>query len=215
MPRPKYCANAIYPYHVSARCINKEWFKVPLFEVWEIVGNNLFFISHAYKIKVHAFVLMSNHFHLLISTPEANLCEAMAYFMRESSRAIARCAGRINQTFGGRYHSSLITKESYFLNAYKYIYRNPVEAGLVPLVEDYEFSTLKGILGFSKLIIPVIEDTLLFECSNSVESHLLWLNHAPDPDHLDAVRKALRRREFQYGKDKNTNRLSHGENDIL
>ncbi|WP_081111818.1 transposase [Bdellovibrio bacteriovorus] len=62
------------------------------------MSNYLCFIHHAYKGEIYAFVLMSNHFHLLIRFPENNMSEAMTYFMRESSRMISRQAGRINQT---------------------------------------------------------------------------------------------------------------------
>jgi REP element-mobilizing transposase RayT len=67
-------------------------------------------INRAYKAEIHAFVLMSNHFHLVVSFPENNMSEAMNYFMRETSRMISRDAGRINQTYGSRYFRSIIEK---------------------------------------------------------------------------------------------------------
>lgn len=183
-----------YPLHLSARCINKEWFQIPLEEVWEIMENYLYFAAHGYGLKIHAFVLMQNHWHLIAECPNGNLSEAMRYFMRESSRSISRTAGRINQTYGGRFFRCSIRSPHYYLHAYKYVYRNPVKAGLVNLVEQYRFSTLHGLLGFRKMAIPMIEDFTLF---SDVEGTINWLNRTPTEEDTQAVRKALRRPGFK------------------
>ncbi len=118
----------------------------------------LYFVSHAFNLRVHAFVLMNNHFHLIVRTPDGNLSDAMRYFMRETSREITFVSGRINQTYGSRFHRSLLHSPLYYLHAYKYLYRNPVEAGLCELVEEYKFSSLQGLLGETWLDVPVRED---------------------------------------------------------
>jgi hypothetical protein len=86
----------------------------------------------------------------------------------------------------------------HFTTVYKYIYRNPVEAGLCQYVEEYPWSTLNGLLGFSKLHIPVEEDTFLFDAG--VTPILEWLNTAPLPGHRVAVQKAIRRSCFALPK---------------
>ncbi|MCB9024791.1 MAG: barstar family protein [Bdellovibrionaceae bacterium] len=73
IPRPKAILQNEFPYHVSARCINKEWFHIPMENVWDIFCRQLTYISWVYDAKVHAFVLKNNHFHLLVSTPRSNL----------------------------------------------------------------------------------------------------------------------------------------------
>ncbi len=132
-------------------------------EVWSIFENYLFFIYHAYSVEIFAFVLMSNHFHMLVRAPKNNLSETMNYFMRETSRQIGRDAGRINQTYGSRHFKSEIRPVIYFLNAYKYLYRNPVEAGLSVEVESYKYSTLSILLGQQKSLIPLVDDQTLFQ----------------------------------------------------
>ena len=165
-------------------------------EVWSIFSNYLHFVREGFGVRTHSFVLMSNHFHLIVSTPEANLPQAMNYFMRETSRAISRGAGRINQTYGGPYSWSLLNSNHYFLNAYKYVYRNPVEARLAPSVQAYPYSTLHALLGKSRSIIPIENDETLF--SEPVEQ-LRWLNLAyPSEDVRLQIQKALRKREFQF-----------------
>lgn len=165
-------------------------------EVWEVYSEQLFFAHHAFGLKIHSFVLMNNHFHLLATSPRANLSETMCYFMRETSRELGRLSKRINQIYGRPYFGSSLTSNHYFLNAYKYVYRNPVEAGLADCVESYPFSTLRALLGAQHTMIPVQEDTLLF---SDVESQLRWLNTPyPNAKMRESIRKALQRREFRF-----------------
>ena len=160
--------------------------------------NYLFFIHHAFGIKIHAFVLMPNHFHLLVTDPLGLLSKALNCFMKETSLSIGSDAGRINQVYGSRNYKCMIDSYHYFTHAYKYLYRNPVKAGLVETVEAYPYSTLHGLLGNSQLVIPVEQDLLLF---NHFENTLNWLNTAPKAQHDHAVQKALRRSVFQIPRD--------------
>lgn len=72
MPRPLVVQQSEFPYNISARCINREWFNVPMPVVWEIFCEELTRKCGKHNLQVHAFVVMSNHFHLIASTPEAN-----------------------------------------------------------------------------------------------------------------------------------------------
>lgn len=119
----------------------------------------------------------------------------MNYFMRETARETSRLSNRINQTFGARHHKTLIGNAHYFLTAYKYVYRNPVRAGLVRRTEEYRYSTLPGVLGLRPLVVPLAEDTILFP-ENFDWSALEWLNRVPDEALEDEVRQALKHSEF-------------------
>lgn len=141
---------------------------------------------------------MRSHFQLLASSPSSNLPEAMAYFMRETSREIVRRAGRINQTWKGPYFRCLLKTEAHFLNAYKFVYRKPVAAGLVHRCEEYAFSSLRGLLGFEKSFIPMEYDALLFRPDLDVP-RLEWLNTADNGDQLE-IGKALRKSVFCFQK---------------
>lgn len=198
MARKQIPPQSVFPYHVTARCINREWFNQPLPEVWSLMSDHLNFITHAFEVEILAFVLMSNHFHLLIRTPQLNLSAAMQWLLGQTSRELTRSADRINQTFGGRHFKSVISSNHYFMHAYKYLYLNPVRAGLCWRSEDYKFSTLHGLLGQSHLSIPVIEDTLLFSDPTWT---LDWINQMPSDENWEAVRKGLRWREFKLAKE--------------
>jgi putative transposase len=193
MPRARFTPTTD-PYHIAARCINKEWFASPTKDVWEIFNNELFLVQKQFDLKIHSFVLMSNHFHLLASAPNADLSIAMNYFLRESSKQILKANHRLNGTFAGRFFRSRIQGYHHFTTVYKYVYRNPVEAGLCRFVEEYPWSTLNGLLGFSKLILPLQEDTLLFD--SGVEQTLKWLNQKPNDENRNSVRLAIRRPIF-------------------
>lgn len=199
MPRKRFLASNDFPYHVTARCLNKEWFALPHEILWEIFSDYLYFIHHAFQVRIHSFVLMPNHIHMIIRTPDMNLDKAMNYFMRETSRVIGFRSGRINQVYGGPYYWSLMRSPNYFLHAYKYVYRNPIEAALAPRVETYKFSTLPALLGQARTIIPVVNDETLFD---GLEDQLKWLNSAYPSDEVRIdIKNALRKKEFHFAKD--------------
>lgn len=194
MPRRHTVSQTEFPYHVGARSINREWFSLPMEVVWQIFCDQLYFVHHAYRVQILSFVLMSNHFHMIIRTPEGNLSDSMGWFMRETSRQLTRCGNRINQAYGGRYFRAVIDSPLYYLHAYKYIYLNPVRARLSDRAENYPYSTLSGLLGRRLLSIPIEQDETLF---GDVRGTLQWLNQIPSEENWDAVSHAMYKSKFQ------------------
>ena len=199
------------PYHVTARTNNQEWFEIPLDQVWKIFEDQLFFIHHAFGIQIHSFVLMTNHFHLLLSDPNGKISEALRWLMTESSREIAQKSGRKNRIYGQKNFKSLIGSYHYYMHAYKYIYRNPVQAGACKRVEEYPYSTLAGLIGLTPLKIPLTQD-LLF---GDFDRNLRWLNTAVEKKDWDSVRTALRKSEFKLRHQCFRNREHPLENRLL
>ena len=202
MPRKNTILQSEFPYFISGRCINKQWFELDLEVMWSIFGDYLTILKYEFNFEIISFVLMSNHFHMLIKTPDANLSEGMNYFMREVSKEISVKTRRINQTFGGPYHWCLLDSYKYFLNSYKYIYRNPVEAGLATTCEGYSYSSLSRVLGFRRLNFPIETDTILFSPDLQIEA-LSWLNTGKHDIHQH-VSIALQKRTFRYRKNKSS-----------
>ncbi len=178
------------------------------------MGDYLYLVHHAFNLKIHSFVLMSNHFHLMVTAPEDNLSQAMLYFMRETSREITRLSGRINQTYGARHHKTYLGNYHYFMNTYKYVYRNPVKAGICECVEEYPYSTLSGLCGLNHMIVPLELDTLAFSPSFS-EENLGWLNRKPDELLEEEMRLALRHPEFKLRACPKTEKPSRLETELL
>lgn len=209
MPRSPLTVDVEKPYHLTARTNNRDWFNLPMEVVWQIMSNYLRFTSFAFRSQIHSFVLMSNHFHLLATFPDGSLASFMQYFMRETSRSIANESGRINHIYGARYYRSRIPNDHHFANVYKYVYRNPVEAGVAKHVLDYPYSTLHGMLGFSVLDIPITSDHLVF--NGDLEKHISWLNTSPTEASRTDIRTALRKETFKlpYCRRREGNPLSY------
>ncbi|MEZ4751009.1 MAG: transposase [Bdellovibrionota bacterium] len=198
MARPLLIRNVEFPYHVRARSNNREWFYLPTEIVWRISLEVLGIVIDRYGLSVHLFVLMSNHFHLICSTPKSNLGECMNYFMRETSKAIGRESGRINRIFGARYGWSLIENSYYYSHAYKYVARNPVVAGMVQRTEEYRFSTIPADLDICPIAIPLSGHLFGRSIPSDLEARLDWLNTPYPKQCAEVVRKGLRRSRFRF-----------------
>lgn len=181
-------------------------------QVWDIFSEELYLTYHFYDLKIHSFVLMSNHFHLIASTPMSNISTCMQYFMKNCSLRLTRAGNRINGTFAGRHYKTILQHPNYYLNAYKYNYQNPVSAKITKSVEDYPYSTLYGLTGKKRLYIPVEEDQTLF---SSFHSTMDWLNRPINEINKEAMKWALKRKYFQSKKCKNTRRIIIGEDDLI
>jgi putative transposase len=170
---------------------------------WSIMQNYLFFIHHAYRVQIMSFVLMDNHFHLLARFPNANASEAMKYFMRETSRQLSYLDETENHNYGSRFYRSEIRSYHYFLNAYKYVYQNPVRAGICNHPAEYKYSTLNGLIGRQLLLVPVQEDLTLF---SSIDSTLNWLSTPATTADVEAIQIALKKPVFEISTDRTTGR---------
>ena len=91
---------------------------------------------------VHAYVLMSNHVHLLVTPKEQGAASAMMQDIgRRYVRVINTLYGRSGTLWEGRYKSSLIDSDNYLLTCHRYIELNPVRAGITDKPDDYAWSS--------------------------------------------------------------------------
>lgn len=198
MPRKNLIHSKTHPYHVTARSNNREQFYCSLQDSWKIFSNNLAEISEIHQIKVHAFVLMPNHFHLLISTPVDDLGTAMQRFISSVTKTMNLKSGRTGRVFGARYNWSLINTDGYFDYALKYVYRNPVKANLVSRVEDYPFSSIGKVLEMSDLAFPIFppigNNSLL--PNQQKKEFITWMNQPFKKEQEESLRKGLRKTQF-------------------
>lgn len=142
MPRRKLIRTSEFPYHITSRSNNREWFYVPIEDVWKYCLELLDAGAKKYGIETRAFVLMNNHYHLCLYTPKANIDAFMRFFNKSLGSRISRQAGRINRIFGASYKWTVITNEAYLSNVIRYVYQNPLRADLCERCEDYPFSDL-------------------------------------------------------------------------
>jgi len=99
-----------------------------------------------YGYLLHCYVLMSNHYHLLIETPNANMSKVMHFINGSYTNYINRRRGRSGHLFQGRYKAILVERDRYLLELSRYIHLNPVRAGLVKRPKDYPYSSYRGFI---------------------------------------------------------------------
>lgn len=93
-------------------------------------------------VDVHAYALMTNHYHLIVTPNAAGaLTRMMADLGREYVLRYNRKHGRIGTLWTGRYRSIVITDERYWLTCLRYVEQNPVRAQMVSSPEDYPWSS--------------------------------------------------------------------------
>lgn len=142
MPRKPLVRTSEFPYHITSRSNNRDWFCISIEDVWDYCRELLAQGEKEFGIKIEAFVLMSNHYHLCVYTPKANIDTFMRFFNQNLGRKIAKQSGRINRIFGAPYKWTVITSEAYFINVIRYVYQNPLRANLCQRCEDYPYSDL-------------------------------------------------------------------------
>ena len=145
-----------YPHHIIQRGNNRQ----AIFTTTADYQALLSLIDvHAKKfgVDVHAYVLMSNHFHLL-ATPQTDtgLPQMMQAVGRSYVRYFNDLQGRTGTLWEGRYRSTLIQTDRYLLACMAYIDLNPVRAGMVAQAADYPWSSHGHYIGrgTDKLVTP-------------------------------------------------------------
>ena len=94
-------------------------------------------MSERFDVDIFAYVLMDNHYHLLVKTRQANLKKAMQWFGTTYTQRFNRRHFRSGHLFQGRYKSIIIQNDAYLLQLSYYIHRNPLRAGMVRRLADY------------------------------------------------------------------------------
>ena len=103
-----------------------------------------------YNVKIAAYCLMTNHYHLLVQTPDANISRSMRHLNGVYTQRFNRTHLCDGQLFRGRYKSIIVDGDSYLLELLRYIHRNPLEAGIVDKLNTYSWSSHKGYLTAAK-----------------------------------------------------------------
>ena len=95
-----------------------------------------------FDCKLHAYCLMTNHVHLLLTPREPTGCaQLMKHVAQRYSKRLNTRHGRTGTLWEGRFHSGLVASERYALACYRYIELNPVRAGLVNHPAEYRWSS--------------------------------------------------------------------------
>jgi len=153
--------------------------------------------------RVHAYVVMSNHFHLAVETPEPNLSEAMKWLQGTWAARFNRFRGEMGRPFQGRYKALHVEPGEALGRVVHYIHLNPVRAGIVPAerLREFRHSSLYRFLGQNRPAW-LIADTVLFESGHLSDTPEGWKCYL---EYLGVLAEEdARRREDEFG------RLSRG-----
>lgn len=104
-------------------------------------------IHERHGVFLHAYVLMTNHLHLLLETPQANLSRAMHDLNAGYASYVRTKYARAGHVLQGRFKAAVVQKEGYLLEVSRYVHLNPVRAGIAKRPEDYRWSSYRVLIG--------------------------------------------------------------------
>ena len=193
MPRKTLIRTKLYPYHVVSRSNHKWWFSCDLSEVWKISISSLAHAQSCYPVNLHAFVLMQNHYHLLLDTPNEDIDSFMYEFNKMFSLLLRKKTRLINRMFGGRYKWSLVKDDISYWYVLRYIFQNPVAANICQNVFDYPYSSIRHSEMISKLKFKPFVDILNKKNLSSIKNIF-------NQEQREIIQRALYRSEFKINK---------------
>lgn len=182
------------PYHIVHRGHNR----TNCFKFEAVKG--MFFSMLCNKldecgIKLHAFVLMSNHYHLLV-TPQSG--KEVPHFMQCLGRHFAGYYNSLNERTGtvwdGKYFASQIENDYYMLACYRYIELNPVRAGIVRTPDQYHWSSYHSNANGmnSRVLVPHASYQALGDCQfTRIRAYRELFKHELAKEDLQQIRSSL------------------------
>jgi len=116
--------------------------------------------------QLHAYCLMSNHYHILIETPEGNLSRGMRQINGVYTQQFNRRHTRVGHVFQGRYKAIIVDKDAYLLELCRYVVLNPIRAHIVEKPEEWKWSSYRSTVGNRKGNSCLTTDWILLQFGN-------------------------------------------------
>ena len=133
-------------YHITSRGNERKKIfledadKIKFLEILEDYHNR-------FNILIHGYVLMDNHYHLVVETPKGNLTKVMHGVNGRHTGSFNRKYRRSGHLFQGRYKGILVDKDAYLVQLSRYVHLNPVRAKIVERPEQYRWSSYPAYIG--------------------------------------------------------------------
>lgn len=166
-------------YHVMNRGRRKE----PVFLSPKDYATFLTVMQEAaghWNLRIAAYCLMTNHYHLLVQTPDGNLSRCMRHINGVYTQRFNREHNFDGQLFRGRYKAVLVADDGHLLEVLRYIHCNPLDAGLVKNLDEYGWSSHQGYLskakGWQWLAKDFLLDMLAGEKDQQVEAYRVFVS---------------------------------------
>lgn len=186
------------PQHIVQRGNNRQHCFVDEFDRRRYLAN-LAEASERYGCRIHAYVLMDNHVHLL-ATPDE--CDAVSRMMQTLGAHYVRYFNvrhdRSGTLWEGRFHSSLVDTESYLLACYRYIELNPVRAAIVDDPLKYPWSSVHAnARGTPDPVVTPHPGYLALGDTRErrIDAYRSLFDVTLEPEHLEKIRLYLRQQK--------------------
>ncbi|NOQ65394.1 MAG: addiction module toxin RelE [Methyloprofundus sp.] len=149
-------------YHISSRGNEKR----PIF--LEDTDFKMFLslmaeVCRRYNWVIHSYCLMTNHYHLIVETPDGNLSRGMRHLNGVYTQRFNSKHKRVGHLFQGRYKAILVDKDSYLLELCRYVVLNPVRANMVKEPSQWQWSSYLATLGKQQGFEGLATDSLLLQ----------------------------------------------------
>ena len=119
----------------------------------------------SYRVVLHDYCLMTNHFHLLVETELENLSGFMKHINSNYAIYFNKKSKRSGHLWQGRFYSRYITTDEYFYTIIRYIEQNPVDAGIVQHTQEYPYTLASSLINKQDVIECAKNSKLLKELS--------------------------------------------------
>lgn len=160
MGRPLRVIQNLYPYHLVCRTNNRS-FRFNQRQITRIVFRALNETHKKYNLLIHHVVLMSNHYHIIATATEENLHRAMQYLNSRIAVRFNKHVGRSGHLWSDRYGSCIIDTDEYYLACVRYIYRNPLRAGIAKDLDEFSDSSFQFWAFGKKMDVFLANDHLV------------------------------------------------------
>ncbi len=142
MSRPLRLIYAGALYHITARGNRRE--AIFIDDQDRALFNSLLEeVVARFGWRIHAWCQMTNHYHLLVETPQANLPQGMRQLNGNYANAFNRSHHREGHVFQGRYKAILVQRNTHLLELSRHVVLNPVRAGMVSTAGEWQWSSYR------------------------------------------------------------------------
>lgn len=142
-----------------------------------------------YRVTLHAYALMNNHYHLLLETKSENLSKYMKHVNASYAIYFNKKYKRSGHLWQGRFKSWYVTDEAYLYTLIRYIENNPIKAKIVNELGVYRYSSYRVFLEM-EMALTCIKESFIFKTFQDIDERRAFLQSTMDENMLQEMKKA-------------------------